>query len=74
MSVNRVTDTADDVMHGATLSDEHGWLCIRNNTGWLLWSKKLVEFPAHGLSLHTVLVEARRNVEQKMPANPRDEE
>lgn len=26
---------------------EHGWLCIRNRAGWLLWSAKAIEVDTH---------------------------
>lgn len=64
-----------EIASGTTLSVEHGWLCIRNETGWLLWSEKIDKIPARGLFLADIVAEANRNalVDGSLPANPRPE-
>jgi len=36
---------------------EHGWLCIRHEPQWLLWSKKMEEVPPMGFTLESVKAE-----------------
>lgn len=51
------------------ISHEHGWLCIRQPHGWLLWSAKLSEMPEEGLPLDDVLaaaLEAKRKDDKEM--------
>jgi hypothetical protein len=43
---------------GAKLYLEHGWLTIRNETGWRLWSSKGSRIPESGFLLSEVLKEA----------------
>lgn len=36
-----------DVWLECVIRIEHGWLCIRNRSGWLLWSAKAKEVDTH---------------------------
>lgn len=60
-------DTAD----GMRLSYEHGWLCLRDEKGWLLWSVEGNAMPDKGLFLRGVIMEAVKNQHVRMPVNPR---
>jgi hypothetical protein len=53
---------------GCRLSEEYGYLCIRNDTGWLLWSTKISEMPAKGVFLSGVL----SSLHGRKPVNPRE--
>lgn len=55
------------VPHGARLSEEHGWLCIRTESGFLLWSSKLTDIPASGYYLSGIL----SSLNADRPTNPR---
>lgn len=44
----------------ARLSIEEGTLCIRNSSGWLLWSRDLTEL-GHGVSVEIILDEVHKH-------------
>ncbi len=47
-----------DICDGMLLSEEHGWICIRDEKGWLLWSAESNSMPAKGLFLRGVIMDA----------------
>lgn len=67
--MDRLT-TKVEIPQGVTISEEHGWICIRTDTGWLMWSAKISKMPAKGLFLASVLTEA---LSESLPPNPRPE-
>jgi hypothetical protein len=50
-------------MEGWTLGIEHGWLCIRTEKGWLLWSMKVENIGTFNLEqiLETAAAKAKEN-------------
>jgi hypothetical protein len=54
------------VPNGARLSEEYGWLCVRDEKGWLMWSTKIAEMTDKGVFLSGVVSGLK-----PMPANPR---
>lgn len=44
------------------LSIEHGWLCMRTATGWLMLERKLSEIPPAGIALDEIETEVRRRL------------
>lgn len=57
-------------LSGARVHLEHGWITVRTESGWLLWSSKGSRIPSAGFSLDEVLAEAVKNA----VAAPRREE
>jgi len=53
---------------GAAVTVEHGWICVRNDTGWLLWDRKISDTPPSGWELGTILKIAGQNA----PAKPQE--
>jgi hypothetical protein len=71
------TDLADgadtlDIADGMYLSEEYGWLCVRDEKGWLLWSVEAVALPTKGRTIRSIVMDAARNQHTRMPLNPRD--
>lgn len=62
--------TPYDIPNGCRLSEEYGWLCIRTDEGWLLWSAKITDMPAKGFYLSGVL----SSLKGPLPVNPRKED
>ena len=42
-------------MEGVRLSVEHGWICVRAEGGWLLWTAKIEDMPSVGLLLEDAM-------------------
>jgi hypothetical protein len=49
----------------ARLTEEHGWICVRDEKGWLMWSMKVNDMPAKGVSLAGIITSLT-----PMPLNP----
>ena len=62
-----------DMADGMYLSEEHGWLCVRDEKGWLLWSAEVASLPVKGMTIRSIVMEAVKNQHVRMPANPRRE-
>lgn len=54
-----MTPSAELMIAEAVFTCEHGHLCIRSETGWLLWSAKVSEIPQTGKPLSEIINEAR---------------
>jgi hypothetical protein len=59
-----------DIADGMYLSYEHNWLCVRNEKGWLLWSAEGNAMPAKGFTLRSIVMEAAKNFDLRLPLNP----
>lgn len=59
--------TAESTEPEARLSIEEGTLCIRNSSGWLLWSRDLAEL-GHGVSVEIILDEVAKHHQQWLEA------
>ena len=57
---------ACDIPCGARIGEEHGWLCVRTDGGFLLWAMELKHMPAKGIYLSGML--AGLNADR--PLNP----
>lgn len=62
-----------DACDGMYLSFEHGYVCVRDEHGWLLWSAEGDAMPFKGQSLRSVIMDAVKNQHVRMPRNPRTE-
>jgi hypothetical protein len=65
-------DDTLDLAEGMYLSEEYGWLCVRDEKGWLLWSAEAVAMPTKGHTIRSIVMEAVKNQHTRMPVNPRD--
>jgi len=64
MSVGSTVESTDRdaLVWSLVVGIEHGWLCIRNTHGWLLWSAKAAEIDLHrGIVMADIADELRKN-------------
>lgn len=59
-----------DIQTGTRLSEEFGYLCIRDAEGWLLWSTEISNLQGSGLFLCQVISDATRE-KRMLPSNPK---
>lgn len=55
MSKDRSCSTPSQLLEGVTIGVEHGYLCVRDSGGWLLWSKRLEDAPISGFDFADML-------------------
>ena len=53
---------SDALFDSLTMRVEHGWLCIRTETGWLAESFELAKFPGCGVSMADLKAMCERNL------------
>lgn len=52
---------ASTLLASLVVSVEHGWLCIRNDGGWLLWNDKIDQLHNGSIALTEIEDQLRRN-------------
>ncbi len=66
----------DPFLEYVVVSVEHNWFCVRNSSGWLLFTCKVSEMPKQGLALADIAEELKSNQtawESCQPTQEKDE-
>ena len=65
-----MSTTTIEIPSGVRISEEYGYICIRDEKGWLLWSTDIKNLQGTGYYLGTLLTDAMR-ADRQLPPNPR---